>query len=117
MEKINAKGKNAYEAIFVSPDGFLKEGATSNIFFIKNKVIYTPGLSLGILPGITRGVIIKIIREMGLRVKEGKFKIADFNHSDEAFLTNSSFGLIPVLGKHKLIANEIKKRYELYLKL
>lgn len=113
--KIYANKKNAFEAIFLSSDGFLKEGAGSNIFFIKNKIIYTPDLSLGILPGITRGAVIKIIRKIGLRVKEGKYKVIDFNQSDEAFLTNSTFGVIPVSGKGKLIVNKIMKQYERYL--
>lgn len=112
ITKMRVKKSGAFEAIFVSNDGFLKEGASSNIFFIKNKKIYTPDLTLGILPGVTRGVVIKIIKKMGLKIKEGFFKINDFNQADEAFLTNSTFGMIPVAGKDKKIFNKIRERYE-----
>lgn len=110
--KIYANKKNAFEPIFVSSDGFLKEGATSNIFFIKNKIVYTPDSGLGILPGITRSVVIEIIKKMAMKVMEGRYKILDFLQADEAFLTNSTFGVIPIAGKGKLIVNKIREEYE-----
>ncbi len=110
--KIFANKKNAFEAIFVSSDGFLKEGATSNIFFITNKIVYTPDSGLGILPGITRSVVIEIIKKMGMKVKEGRYKVLDFLQADEAFLTNSTFGVIPVSGKSNLIVNKVREEYE-----
>lgn len=110
--KIFANKKNAFEPIFVSSDGFLKEGAVSNIFFIKNNTVYTPDLGLGILPGITRSAVIKIIKKMGMKVMEGRYKVVDFLEADEAFLTNSTFGVIPVAGKSNLIVNKVREEYE-----
>lgn len=117
LSKIYAKKKNAFEAIFVSPDGFLKEGATSNLFWVKNRIVYTPALTLGILPGITRNVVIKILKKMGLKVKEGWFRIKDFTHSEEAFLTNSTYGVVPIEGKGGKIVNDIRKQYGYYANL
>lgn len=112
IAKKEAQKKGAFEAIFVSPEGFLKEGASSNFFFIKNEIVYTPDTKTGILPGVTRNTVIKIIKKMGLKIEEGYFRVNDFKRSDEAFLTNSTCGVVPVAGKRKCIVNEIRKRYE-----
>ncbi|GAH95519.1 unnamed protein product, partial [marine sediment metagenome] len=73
FENIFAKNEAHYnrsqEAVFLTRDHLVLEGATSNIFFVKGNIVYTPPLTQNILPGITREVVIKICRENGIKVK------------------------------------------------
>lgn len=79
------------EPIFLNSKKCITEGATSNIFFIKNGEIFTPKLSCGLLDGIIRQWLMKNykIREIELNSKDIKFY-------DEAFISNSLLGIMPV---------------------
>ena len=86
------------EALFINTKGFVTEAATSNIFMIKNGKVFTPPPTSGLLPGITRQAVIGIIK------KYTKNKLYEKNvtphvllNSDELFLTNSGFEIIPVV--------------------
>ena len=57
------------------------EGGASNIFFVKNKTIFTPELSSNILPGITRHQVIKIIKDKKLNFEEGSYGIDDLKEA------------------------------------
>ncbi len=61
---------NADECLFFNSDGYLAEGATSNVFIIKNGAISTPAIGSGILPGVTRDYLIKLLRQHGMSVSE-----------------------------------------------
>ena len=77
------------EGIFLTKDGFVAEGITSNVFWVKNKVIYTPGENTGILMGITRQWIIAAAKKMGYEIQEGSFPLSELERAEEVFLTNS----------------------------
>ncbi|QXM07180.1 aminotransferase class IV [Crassaminicella indica] len=100
LENILAKKealKNGYdEAIFLNTDEFLSEGSCTNIFFVKDKIIYTPSIQCGILPGIMRKQIIKLIYALDLQLKIGTFTKEALYNADEIFLTNSLMDLMPV---------------------
>ena len=53
--------------------GFISEGAVSNIFFIKNGIIFTPKIKCGLLPGIVRDFIIQNSLSIGFKMQEGEF--------------------------------------------
>jgi branched-subunit amino acid aminotransferase/4-amino-4-deoxychorismate lyase len=89
------KGKD--EAIFLSIDDFLQEGSRSNIFFVRGNEIMTPSLECGLLDGITRRVVIGLIKESGFVFKEGRFRLKDLMYCDEAFLTSSLMEIMPVI--------------------
>ncbi|MBP1917226.1 4-amino-4-deoxychorismate lyase [Lederbergia galactosidilyticus] len=84
------------EGIFLTEKGFLAEGVTSNLFWIRNKTLYTPALETGILKGITREFIFELAAELGLRVEEGFYQKEDLLRAEEVFLTNSIQEIIPV---------------------
>jgi len=90
------------EAIFLTRDHLVLEGATSNIFYIKDNIIYTPPLTQNILPGITRGVVADICRENKIRLKQRKIHYFDIAGADEIFITNSIAEIMPVseIDKH-----------------
>jgi len=60
-----ADRSGAFEAVMSNPRGQLAEAAAANIFFVKKGVLMTPALSAGILPGITRDLV---IGRAGLRI-------------------------------------------------
>jgi len=94
--KNEARARGAAEALFLTTNRLVLEGATSNIFMVKGKNIYTPPLTYNILPGITREIIVNIGKKNRLNTRERKFDYLELCRSDEVFLTNSIMGVMPV---------------------
>ena len=65
MAKVEALKAGYDEAILLSPQGYVSECTGENIFIVKDGVLYTPDLSTGILPGITRDTVIQIAQDLG----------------------------------------------------
>src|SRR5690606_11561582 len=84
------------EGIFLTEKACLAEGVTSNIFWVKNGVLYTPALETGILNGITRQFVMKLAQQSEMLVEEGFYKIDELEGSDEILLTNSVQEIVPV---------------------
>lgn len=84
------------EGLMLTADNCLAEGIVSNLFFISNKVLYTPSLETGILPGITREMVMELAQNAGYKVKEGLYRWEQLRAADEIFLTNSVQELVPV---------------------
>ena len=97
LARSEAAGRGCTEALMLNTSGMIAECAASNIFWVRDKVVQTPAVEAGLLPGITRGVVIELCRELGLPVSEGRFPPADIYASGEAFLTNSLMQVAPVL--------------------
>ncbi|MCG9479773.1 MAG: aminotransferase class IV [Actinomycetia bacterium] len=94
--KNEAEKKDALEAIFLTRDRMVLEGATSNIFIVKGKRIYTPPLTYNLLPGITREIVLDICRQNNMPAREKKFDFFELMRSDEVFVTNSLMEVMPV---------------------
>ena len=93
------------EVIFTNTKGFVTEAASSNIFVVKKGAIITPPPTAGLLPGITREVIMELIKKhTNNKIYEEDIRPAGLLKSDEIFLTNSILEVIPVvqLGHHKI---------------
>jgi branched-chain amino acid aminotransferase len=88
--------KNAFEAILLTPDGYLSDGITSNIYLIRAGKLLAPSLKAGILEGITRGVVLDLAREIGVEVVQGLFRPDEIQRADEMFLTSSTRGVVPI---------------------
>lgn len=86
----------SYEGFFLTEDGYLAEGITSNIFWAKRDVLYTPSLNTGILPGITRKIVMVIAQELGYEVRESLYDQCDLAEAQECFITNSVQELVPI---------------------
>ncbi|WP_312753665.1 aminodeoxychorismate lyase [Rummeliibacillus suwonensis] len=84
------------EGFFVNAEGHIAEGITSNIFWAIKKELYTPSISTGILPGITRQHVLRLAHEVGLNIHEGKYRPQDLEKADECFITTSIQELIPI---------------------
>lgn len=100
LAKIEAKKKNAYEALMLNSQGHITEGTICNVFFVlkkKNKaVLCTPSLDCGILDGITRNIVLELAQKNGIKVKEGRFKKEDLYKASEVFITNTTMEIMPV---------------------
>jgi len=86
----------AKEAVFLTKDHLVLEGASSNFFYVKRNIVYTPPLTQNILAGITRKVVIDLCRENGIKVKERSIHYRDFINADEIFKTSSIAGIVPI---------------------
>jgi branched-chain amino acid aminotransferase len=95
-----AANRKAYEAIFVNSAGNVAEGATTNLFLVRNGELFTPPISAGILPGITRDVVIGLCRTLRLQCNQRNICLPDLQRADEAFLTNSIIGILPLVRLH-----------------
>lgn len=93
----DASAKGADEALMLNTKGELCEGATSNVFFVKNEVVCTPHLDSGCLPGVARATVIEVCAKIGRAVREGSYSLADLESADEAFLTSSLREIQPIL--------------------
>jgi branched-subunit amino acid aminotransferase/4-amino-4-deoxychorismate lyase len=85
-----------FEPILLSPEGWLAEGATSNLFVARDGRLRTPDLETGLLAGITRAAVIESARADGIAVEETRLEAADLRHADEAFLTSTLKGVLPI---------------------
>lgn len=94
--KREAIERRVYEAVMLDYRGYLAEGTVCNIFFLKDDVLCTPSVEVGILDGITRRVIIEAALEMGIRVRKGRFRGADLYETDEIFICNTTMEVMPV---------------------
>jgi branched-chain amino acid aminotransferase len=94
--KMEAKDRDAYEAIMLNAEGLIAEGTISNIFFLKKDELCTPAAELGVLDGITRELVIGIAKRKGIRVSEGRFFPEDLFSADEVFFTNTTSEIMPV---------------------
>ena len=96
LARLELRVTGADEALLVDADGHVTEGATSNLFFVRDNALRTPSLDGPVLPGITRRVVLELAREEGIPVEEGQYTPEEIRSADEVFLTNSTWELRPV---------------------
>ena len=111
--KANKEGFN--EVVFLNIYGNIAEGATSNIFIIKDKKIYTPMISDGILPGVVRNWVIG-----NFKVCEKHLNKKDLYSADEVFITNSVLGIMKVVQFEEKkyntnVLEKIRSEYEQFI--
>lgn len=101
-----ARQRGFDEAIILNGRGYLAEASRSNLFLVKDRELFTPALECGCLDGITRKAVFDLASGSGIRASEGNFTPQDLYAADEAFLTNSLMGIMPLTGLEK---NKIRK--------
>ena len=112
-----AKEAGCFEALFTHPDGNIYEGTRSNIFMVKGDKLITPPADQ-ILEGITRQHVIEAARKEGIEVEEANIPLSQAESYDGAFITSSSFKVMPIKKIDNIEFSEIpevtKKVIELY---
>ncbi|HEX8025590.1 MAG TPA: aminotransferase class IV, partial [Candidatus Limnocylindrales bacterium] len=86
----------ADDALFLTLDGHLSEATSANVFLVRDGELATPALACAILPGTTRSWILAWAAAAGLRPVEGWLTTRDLAEADEAFLSSSVAGILPV---------------------
>ncbi len=93
------------ESILLDYRGFVAEGSAENIFIVKNKKLLTPKL-VSILPGITRDSIIKIAKDIKIKIIEKDISVKELKNCDEAFFTGTAAEITPIYQINKKIINK-----------
>lgn len=92
-----ARKRGAYEAILCDNVGRITEGSSSNFFLVRGGRVSTPPLSVGLLEGITRRKVMQLMDGAGIHWAEQPLWPIDLQHADEAFLTSSVRGVVPIV--------------------
>jgi len=116
-----AERRGAYECLFTDGVGRLTEGGSSNLFLVKGGMVSTPPEHAGLLPGITRAAVLRLCSAAGIPVEERPLWPIDARSADEAFLTSSIRGVLPIVrvddsvlgnGRPGSVTTKIMSRYE-----
>ena len=91
-----ARRQGADDALFVDAAGIVLEGPTTNVWWRRERMLFTPSLELGILAGVTRATVIELAAETGYDVEEGAYPLSDLQTADEAFTSSSVREVMPV---------------------
>ncbi len=99
--RLEARRAAADDALFLTIDGHLSEGTTANLFLVRRRPdgvteLATPSLDCAILPGTTRSWLLAWAVRVGLRPVEARLTPDDLAGADEAFLSSSVAGILPV---------------------
>jgi len=94
--RLEAKRAGADDALFLTVDGHLSEATSANVFLISGTALETPSLACGILAGTTRDWILRWADGVGLHTNETWLTTRDLAEADEAFLSSSVAGILPV---------------------
>ena len=96
LKKIARDAGNSQEAILIR-DGKLTEGASSNVFIVKDGVIMTPRKDNNILPGITRDLLVELLNDSGQGCVETDVSEGQLRQADEVWITSSTRGVVAVI--------------------
>jgi branched-subunit amino acid aminotransferase/4-amino-4-deoxychorismate lyase len=96
MARAEAAEKGADEALLINTNGEVAETASGNLFWVYQDKIYTVPTGRGVLPGITRAVVLEICQTLGLQVNKRVIKPEALRNSEGIFVTQSALGIIPV---------------------
>ena len=105
--KNHASSNGCYETLLVR-NKRLTEGSTSNVFIVKDEIIYTPILSNELLPGVTRGLLIKLLNQNNLKVIESDIYQLDLINADEVWCSSSTNAVVPIVKVDDNIINDGK---------
>jgi branched-chain amino acid aminotransferase len=93
LARAEADASGAQEALLMNTDGFVVEGASSNLFWISGETICTPPLTSGVLAGVTRAIIFELCAKVGYPVREETVQHAQLLQSNGLFLSLTSVGI------------------------
>jgi branched-chain amino acid aminotransferase len=96
VARLEARRAGADDALFLTIDGRLSEATSANLFLVRGTELATPSLDCAILPGTTRDWILGWAGRVGLTTREARLAPSDLAAADEAFLSSSVAGILPV---------------------
>ena len=127
LAKQSARESGAREAWLVDGQGRVTEGASSNAWIVgRDGKLVTHPLGRDILPGITRSVVVDVLRAQGIAFEERPFTVEEAYAAREAFITSASQIVLPVVsidgrpvgnGAPGLIATGLRRDYHRYAEI
>lgn len=96
LARAHARRRRGDEAIYLDPRGCVLEGSLSSVFVVCRGRVWTPPLRTGILPGITRARVCRIIRALRIPLREERLPLRKLLTADEVFITSSTNEVLPV---------------------
>jgi aminodeoxychorismate lyase len=96
MARSEAVAQGADEALLINSNGEVAETASGNLFWVYQDTICTVPTGRGVLPGITRAVVLEICQMLGLPTNKRVIKPEALRNSEGLFVTQSAFGIVPV---------------------
>lgn len=97
LARAEARAAGADEALLLTVDGSVGEGSATNLFLFEGERLLTPPTACGILPGVTRAAVKRLAERLGIPVAEEALAPERLWRADEAFLTNSLVGIVPLV--------------------
>lgn len=97
LAKGEARRRGAGEALLVGADGHLHEGGSSNLFVLRGRRLSSPIQRPHLLPGITRELVAAEATDLNLEVVRTTVTVVDLEAADEAFVTATSLGVMPLV--------------------
>lgn len=91
-----ALSRGAEEAVMLTFKGEVAEGSLTNIFLVKGRVVKTPSVDVGILAGITRELVLRLMAGLGFDTEETIIFPDDLLRADEVFITGTTKEILPV---------------------
>ncbi|RME89519.1 MAG: hypothetical protein D6767_08360, partial [Candidatus Hydrogenedentota bacterium] len=107
LSALRAKRYGADESLLLNQKGYITEGSFSNVFWIKNGILFTPAVENNLLAGITRSKILECAQRLKMPVQEGNFKLNEILKAEECFLSSSTRGpafVSMIRDKEKILA-------------
>jgi branched-chain amino acid aminotransferase len=93
-----AQAKKAAEPLMLNERGDVAEGASANVFIVTGGALVTPPLRDGILPGVTRALVLERARELAIESREESIRVRTLLGADEAFITSTLKEVMPIAG-------------------
>ena len=97
LAKFQAIDANANEVVMLDHRGMVSEFHGSNLFLIRHGIVRTPTSAAGILHGITRSRVLKLVEELGYEAHEADITPYELLTADEVFLTGTMAEIAPVV--------------------
>jgi branched-chain amino acid aminotransferase len=96
MARMEAVEKGVDEALLLNTNGEVAETASGNLFWVSRSQVCTVPIGCGVLPGITRAVVLEICRTLGLQTHERVIKPGALRNAEGIFITQSVSGIVPL---------------------
>ncbi len=97
LARREAEARGAEEAIVLNTHGRVAEASAANVFAVQGKRLLTPPVEEGCLPGIVRAEVLRVAPSVGLEVAVEPLALQALGEADEAFVTNSRIGVVPLV--------------------
>lgn len=110
LAKRDAAAQGADDGLILNSDGNVTETSSANLFWVEGGTLHTPPLSDGVLPGVTRRLVVGLASALGQAVREESVASDRLQQADAVFVTSAATGVIAVgqvnggaLGTHPLV--------------